>query len=96
MTIDEAAAQAFIFFLAGFETTSTTTSFALFEMAFNQEIQQKAREEVLLVLSNYSENITYDGLMEMKYLDTVVNGNHNSINLCIGFYMYKPFNKLEK
>ncbi|CAG9760757.1 unnamed protein product [Ceutorhynchus assimilis] len=72
LTIDEAAAQAFIFFLAGFETTSTTTSFALFEMASNSKIQQRAREEALKVLSNHFGKITYDGLMEMKYLDTVV------------------------
>jgi len=74
LTVDEAAAQAFIFFLAGFETTSTTTSFALFEMASNSLIQQNARNEALKVLAKYDGQLTYDGLLEMKYMDMVVNG----------------------
>lgn len=74
MTIEEAAAQAFIFFLAGFETTSTTISFALFEMAQNKEIQQKAREEVLKLWETNGQ-INYDSVMEMHYLDTVIFGN---------------------
>lgn len=73
MTIEEAAAQAFIFFLAGFETTSTTISFALFEMAQNQEIQQKARNEVQKLLKKHG-SIKYDAVMEMHYLDTVIFG----------------------
>lgn len=74
LTIEQAAAQAFIFFLAGFETTSTTISFALFEMAQNQEIQQKAREEVVKLWRKHSE-INYDSVMEMHYLDTVIFGS---------------------
>lgn len=71
--MEEAAAQAFIFFLAGFETTSTTISFALFEMAQNQEIQQKAREEVQCLLEKHGD-INYESIMEMHYLDTVIFG----------------------
>ncbi|ERL89674.1 hypothetical protein D910_07037 [Dendroctonus ponderosae] len=73
LTVDEAAAQAFIFFLAGFETTSTTTSFALFEMARCPHIQQRAREEALGILAQHGGEITYDALMEMKYLDMIFN-----------------------
>ncbi|KAJ8934436.1 hypothetical protein NQ318_017137 [Aromia moschata] len=73
LTMEEAAAQAFIFFLAGFETTSTTISFALFEMALNEEIQQTARQEVNKVLEKYEE-LSYESIMEMHYLDTVIYG----------------------
>nr|CAI5868967.1 unnamed protein product [Callosobruchus analis] len=71
LTMEEAAAQAFIFFLAGFETTSTTISFALFEMAQNQSIQQRAREEVKSVFDKY-EGLTYETVMDMGYIDTVL------------------------
>lgn len=71
LTMEEAAAQAFIFFLAGFETTSTTISFALFEMAINQNIQDKARQEVDKIFERY-QSVTYESVMEMTYLDTVI------------------------
>ncbi|KAG5876193.1 hypothetical protein JTB14_001936 [Gonioctena quinquepunctata] len=71
LTMGEAAAQAFIFFLAGFETTSTTISFALYEMSLNEEIQQRAREEVDQLFEKY-QGITYESVMEMYYLETVI------------------------
>lgn len=73
LTMEEAAAQAFIFFLAGFETTSTTISFALFEMALNEEIQLKARDEVNRVFKTFS-GLNYESVMEMHYLDTIIFG----------------------
>lgn len=74
LTVDEICAQAFIFFLAGFETSSTTMSFALFELARNQIVQDKARKEVKDVLEKHDGNFTYEALLEMKYLDQVING----------------------
>ncbi|XP_057666256.1 probable cytochrome P450 6a14 [Diorhabda carinulata] len=71
LTIEEAAAQAFIFFLAGFETTSTTISFALYEMAVNETIQERAREEIDKIFDKY-QGLTYESVMEMHYLDTVI------------------------
>lgn len=74
LTMDEAAAQAFIFFLAGFETTSTTISFALFEMTLNVDIQDRARREVMDVLRRYDGNLSYEAVMELHYVETVILG----------------------
>ncbi|KAK9696324.1 Cytochrome P450 [Popillia japonica] len=67
-TFDEIAAQAFVFFLGGFETSSSTMTFAFYEMAKNQEIQDKVREEIRRVVAKYDGKITYDGIIEMTYM----------------------------
>ncbi|XP_023159272.1 probable cytochrome P450 6a14, partial [Ceratitis capitata] len=46
LTLLQMAAQAFVFFAAGFHTSSTTMSFCLYELAMNQAIQDKLREEI--------------------------------------------------
>lgn len=74
LNFNQLAAQAFIFYLAGFETSSTTSSFALYELALNQELQDQVRNEVREVLDNHDGKITYDSVMEMKLLQRVVEG----------------------
>jgi cytochrome P450 family 6 len=73
LTMNELAAQAFVFFLAGFETSSTTMTFCLFELASNPDIQEKLRQEVNDILDKYDNKLTYDGVMEMHYMEKVIN-----------------------
>ncbi|KAJ8933324.1 hypothetical protein NQ318_020827 [Aromia moschata] len=72
LTMDEIAAQCFIFFSAGFETSSTTMTFTLFELAAHPDIQDKVREEIESVLGRYDDKITYDSLSELKYMKQVI------------------------
>uniref|UniRef100_A0A1I8PTG9 Cytochrome P450 n=1 Tax=Stomoxys calcitrans TaxID=35570 RepID=A0A1I8PTG9_STOCA len=72
LTFGQIAAQAFFFLLAGFETSSTTMSFALYELAQNQKVQQKARQEVEQVLEKHGGQFTYECMKELVYLDQVI------------------------
>lgn len=76
LTILEMAAQAFVFFLAGFETSSTTVSFCIYELARNKTIQDKLRMEIDDALEQNGGNITYDSLMALLYLDNVLSGEY--------------------
>nr|CAD7603115.1 unnamed protein product [Timema genevievae] len=69
---DDFVAQAFVFLAAGFETSSTTTTYALYELALDLDIQNKLRHEIITVLEKYDRKVTYDAMMEMNYLDMVV------------------------
>jgi len=82
LTFNELLAQAFIFFVAGFETSSTTMGFALYELARNQDVQDRLREEITNVLGKHNNEFTYEGIKEMKYLEQVVMGKFLKISLC--------------
>ena len=68
------AAQACVFFLAGFETSSTTMAFCMYEMAINPDIQEVLRNEIDTVLKKHDGNISYEAIQDMTYLDKVVAG----------------------
>jgi cytochrome P450 family 6 len=67
-------AQALTFLLAGFETSSSTLSFGLYEIAVHPEVQQSLRAEILQVLRKHDGKLTYDIIQDMSYLDRVVSG----------------------
>ncbi|KPJ15944.1 Cytochrome P450 6B6 [Papilio machaon] len=61
-------AQVFIFFAAGFETSSSATSYCLHELAFYPEIQEKIQMEIDEKLNKYDNKLCYDAIAEMSYL----------------------------
>jgi len=63
-----------MFLAAGYETSASTLSFALYELALHPEIQQSVRAEILQVLSEHNGKLTYDGIQGLSYLDSVVSG----------------------
>ena len=74
LSLNEVAAQAFIFLVAGSDTSSVTMTFALYELALNPDIQQKVREEVNRVLNQHNQELSYECMSELKYLDQVLQG----------------------
>lgn len=91
LTIDQVAAQTFVFFVAGkiilkssthivtsalnlgFETSSSTMSFCLYELAKNKKLQQKAQQEIDRVFGAAGQDgVTYDMLGDLKYMECCI------------------------
>lgn len=62
------AAQSYVFFTAGSDTTAMIISNLFYELAVNELIQDKLREEI------DDQKLSYHGLKNMKYLDKVWKG----------------------
>lgn len=74
LTIDEIVAETFIFFVAGFDTSSAALGYCVYELAHHLEIQKKIRNEIDSVLENHDGELSYEATVEMLYLDQVIKG----------------------
>lgn len=66
--------QTFLFFTAGFETSTKSITYGLFELSRKQDIQDKVRKEIVDVLKKHNGEINFESLAEMKFLHQVVEG----------------------
>uniref|UniRef100_A0A8C7XMJ3 Cytochrome P450 3A n=1 Tax=Oryzias sinensis TaxID=183150 RepID=A0A8C7XMJ3_9TELE len=64
--------QSMIFIFAGYETTSSSLTFLAYNLATNPEVMKKLQKEIDATFPNKAP-IQYVPLMEMEYLDCVVN-----------------------
>lgn len=65
-------AQAAVFFLAGRETSITSMTCVLYELAKQPEMQKRVREEILEIIQD-ANGVTYEAVHNMKYLHQVIN-----------------------
>lgn len=85
------AAQAFVFFAAGYETSSNTIAFCLHELALNTEIQEKTRRDIQDAIDSRNGKLTYDAVQDMKYLDMVIAGKNPFSSIFIYYKLYIYF-----
>ncbi|CAG2107352.1 unnamed protein product [Medioppia subpectinata] len=71
LTEKEILGQCFLFFAAGYETTATTLSYCVYELALNPDIQDLLVAETKEAF-NYKGNIDYDTLCRLPLLDAVL------------------------
>jgi cytochrome P450 family 6 len=74
LTPDQLASQCFLFFVAGFETSSSTASFVLYNLALHDDVQERLREDVKKAIARHGEKVSYEAVGEMKYLQMVIDG----------------------
>ncbi|KFB45125.1 cytochrome P450 [Anopheles sinensis] len=72
MTVEQCAANVFLFYVAGAETSTATISFTLHELSHNPEVMTKLQQEIDEMLERNGGEITYENIKDMKYLDLCV------------------------
>lgn len=76
-------AQCFLFFVAGFDTSSLILSMTLLELAINTDIQKRLHEEIDTMTTENDSKITYEMLKRMPYLHKVVQGNDHGFDFLL-------------
>lgn len=79
ISIEQCAGQVFLFYVAGFDTSATILSYTLYELAKNPEIQRRVQKDIDETLAKHDGNITYESIMDMKYVDLCVMGKTSEI-----------------
>uniref|UniRef100_A0A0A9YNC8 Putative cytochrome P450 6a13 n=1 Tax=Lygus hesperus TaxID=30085 RepID=A0A0A9YNC8_LYGHE len=79
---DEMFLHAFIIFLGGVESTATTMTWLFYELAKNQEVQDRCREEVMAVVDGKGRHPTLEDINELPY---------NTAAIKEAVRMYPPF-----
>ncbi|KAI8359149.1 cytochrome P450 [Blakeslea trispora] len=74
MSDEELKSNVCLFFLAGHETTSNALSFAIYHLATNPEIQQRARDEAIKIMGDEPENVvpTLEQLKQFVYINQII------------------------
>ncbi|KAL3877673.1 hypothetical protein ACJMK2_035344 [Sinanodonta woodiana] len=71
LSTEEINSQAFLFFIAGYETTASLLRYATYVLALHPEIDQRLVQEIREQVGE--SELTYDKLSNLKYMDQFVN-----------------------
>ena len=62
---------ALVILIAGYDTTATTLAFACYQLAKHPQVQDRLREEIDRIVDD-ADNISYEDLHSMSYMDQVI------------------------
>ncbi|KAK5650898.1 hypothetical protein RI129_001927 [Pyrocoelia pectoralis] len=71
-TDDQLICHAYTFFMDGVETSALAFAYALFELARNPHVQEKAKHEIECVVQRHNDEITYEAFQEMQYVESII------------------------
>lgn len=74
VTIEQCAGQLALFYLAGFDTTSSTIAYCLYELARNKELMKRLQDDIDETLQKHNGEITYDSINDIELLEFCVLG----------------------
>nr|XP_015838170.1 PREDICTED: cytochrome P450 9e2-like [Tribolium castaneum] len=103
ITDEDITSQAIIFFMGGFDPVSSLMSFMSYELAANPDVQTKLLREIDKTYERCDGKLTYEALVEMKFMDMVVSetlrlwpANGMTDRVCNTSYIIEPKDSTEK
>jgi cytochrome P450 family 6 len=72
MSFEEIASNVFLFFVAASESTSSTVAYTIYELSRSEELLARAQQDVNRTLEEHHGELTYESIMEMKFIDLCV------------------------
>lgn len=74
LTFNEIAAQVYLFFAAGLDSTTAALTYSLYKLSKNPEIQTETRGIIDAAFEKYNGQLTYEMLMDLPYIDQIIEG----------------------
>lgn len=90
LTLNEIIAQTYALFEAGFSSSATVLTFCLYELAIQFDIQSKARNVINDACSKLNGRFTYEMIMDMTYLDQIIEGKHTRVLFPFVSHLVEP------
>lgn len=72
MSYEEIAAQVFVFYIASSETSSSAVAYTLNELTQNEELMDRAQEDIEFTLKKHEGLLSYESINDMKFIDLCV------------------------
>lgn len=69
ITIENCAGELSVFYIAGFDTTSSTIACCLYELARNKKLMNRLQEDIDRTLLKYDGEITYESINDIQLLE---------------------------
>lgn len=76
-----------LLFLGGFDSTSLSLDYCLYNLAMNPNVQKKARKIILEAFERHNDEFTYEMLPELSYIEQVIKGTF-SLLILQNYYQY--------
>lgn len=78
-TNEDITVQDLLYFCYKYQAISISMCYLIYELAINQNVQNKLRKEIDNSKEIHGSQITYEVLNDVTYLDMVILGNVNNI-----------------
>lgn len=72
MSFEHIAAQVFVFYIAGNETSTSTIAYTLYELSQNVDLMARAQRDIEETLQKHNGQLTYESMGDMQFIELCI------------------------